>query len=429
MKALKQYWDSFRPEAKKKLIVVIAVFVVVAGSMIGYSATRGDRPKNEVKKEAPKQDLALLDNKNVLDKSIFNQTQEKIGKIDELQKQLADLQGQINTKNDGAKADGKQDKQDVIDQLEAIKQGKGGAPAGAPVKSAGQKTSLPPGTPPLPPQQGGYSVPPPPGGMPPMPAAAYQPPKPELIGDIEVVSQRNERSDAKQNADAKKKDGSLTVYLPPSFMEATLLSGIDAPVVEQGKGQPLPVLIRIKDLAVLPNAVKANLKGCFVIGEGEGRLSDERAHIRLVTLSCLSKNGTAVIDQHLKGFVTDSDGKVGLRGTIVSKMGANIARSMIAGLFQGIGDATRQSSYTSSVSALGTTQVIDSNQIVRAGVGTGISTAAHEIQKFYLELAKASLPVVEIGATRNVTIVVQEGVDLEIKEKENACLGGRSCKR
>lgn len=262
-----------------------------------------------------------------------------------------------------------------------------------------------------------------------MPAAAYQPPKPELIGDIEVVSQRNERSDAKQNADAKKKDGSLTVYLPPSFMEATLLSGIDAPVVEQGKGQPLPVLIRIKDLAVLPNAVKANLKGCFVIGEGEGRLSDERAHIRLVTLSCLSKNGTAVIDQHLKGFVTDSDGKVGLRGTIVSKMGANIARSMIAGLFQGIGDATRQSSYTSSVSALGTTQVIDSNQIVRAGVGTGISTAAHEIQKFYLELAKASLPVVEIGATRNVTIVVQEGVDLEIKEKENACLGGRSCKR
>ena len=45
-------------------------------------------------------------------------------------------------------------------------------------------------------------------------------------------------------------------------MAATLLSGLDAPTSEGAKGNPAPVFIRVRDLAVLPNRVKANLKGC-----------------------------------------------------------------------------------------------------------------------------------------------------------------------
>lgn len=55
-------------------------------------------------------------------------------------------------------------------------------------------------------------------------------------------------------------------------MEATLLSGVAAPTTSAAKGNPLPVLLRIKDLAVLPNKVKANLKGCFAIAEATGNL-------------------------------------------------------------------------------------------------------------------------------------------------------------
>jgi len=207
-------------------------------------------------------------------------------------------------------------------------------------------------------------------------------------------------------------------------MEATLLSGLDAPTVESAKGNPVPVLLRIKDLAILPNKVKADLKGCFVIAEGQGNLADERAHLRLVNLSCLSRKGQAVIDQKIKGFVVDSDGKIGLRGTVVSKMGSAIARSVLAGFFGGVGDALRSATVTSSVSALGTTQTVDPGQIAQAGLGSGLAQGAHELQKFYLELAKQSMPVIEVGATRNITLVVSEGVDLEIKEKS----GGRKQK-
>jgi conjugal transfer pilus assembly protein TraB len=250
-----------------------------------------------------------------------------------------------------------------------------------------------------------------------LPATARQQEDPQEreIGAIEIASNRNAGGDGKEKT-AEKKSKKKTVYLPPSFMEATMLSGLDAPTTEGGKGEPVPVLLRIRDLAFLPNQIRANLKGCFVISEGHGSLADERAHLRITSISCLSKKGTAVIDQRVKGFVVDSDGKIGLRGTVVSKMGAIVARSVIAGFFSGIGDAIKAQTTTVSISPLGQTQAIDPSQMLQAGAGAGISSAAQQISKFYLELARQTMPVIEVGAVRDVTLVISEGVELEIKE-------------
>jgi conjugal transfer pilus assembly protein TraB len=253
--------------------------------------------------------------------------------------------------------------------------------------------------------------------MPPIPGGQRlqeEPPAEREIGAIEIATNHNS-ADSKEKS-AEKKSKKKTVYLPPSFMEATMLSGLDAPTTEGGKGEPVPVLLRINDLAFLPNQVRANLKGCFIISEGHGSLADERAHLRITNISCLSKKGTAVIDQHVKGFVVDSDGKIGLRGRVVSKMGSIVARSVIAGFFGGIGDAIKAQTTSVSVSPLGQTQTIDPNQVVQAGIGSGISTATQQISKFYLELARQAMPVIEVGAVRDVTLVISEGTELEIKE-------------
>jgi len=199
-------------------------------------------------------------------------------------------------------------------------------------------------------------------------------------------------------------------------MRATLLSGLDAQTMGTGNDRPAPVLLRVNDLAFLTNQVRANLKGCFIIAEGEGRLSDERVHLRLVNLACLSKRGTAVIDQKIKGFVVDSDGRIGLRGEVISKFGALVGRSLMAGLLGGAGQAVRSQSQALSTSALGTTGVVDPSKIGQMAAGEGIATAATEIQKFYLELAKQAMPVIEVGSVRNVTIVISEGSDLKIRE-------------
>jgi len=136
-------------------------------------------------------------------------------------------------------------------------------------------------------------------------------------------------------------------------MEATLLSGLDAVTTSSGSKNPVPVLLRIKDLAVLPNRVKANLKGCFVLGEGKGNLATERVDVRLLTLSCLSRGGKAVIDQKIKGYVVDEDGKAGLRGVVAAKMGAMLARAALAGFLGGVGEGVKSSAMNTQVTALG----------------------------------------------------------------------------
>jgi conjugal transfer pilus assembly protein TraB len=272
--------------------------------------------------------------------------------------------------------------------------------------------------PPLPiPQTSSIPLPPPPMSSQTM--AAGQPPSPPEteIGDIAVVSSPGTGKQAKAEPEDKKKDATAgSVYLPPSFMEATLLSGLDAPTTSEAKGNPVPVLLRVKTPAVLPNSVKANLKGCFVIADGKGNLATERAELLLVSLSCLDRKGQAVVDQKVKGFVVDADGKIGLRGRVVAKMGSMIARSMLAGFFGGAGDAIKASATTLAVSPLGTTQTVDPKDIAMSGVGSGLSSGFKEIQKFYMELAKQTMPVIEVGATKPVTLVISEGINMDIKK-------------
>ncbi len=239
-----------------------------------------------------------------------------------------------------------------------------------------------------------------------------QPPKePIMIGDISVLS----NPAAELGAPPDKKKG-RTVYLPPSFMEAKLLTGFDASTSGQGINNPEPLLLRIQTPAVLPNDIKANLKGCFVIAEAVGRLDKERADVRLVSLSCLSNEGRAIIDTPIKGFVTDSDSKVGLSGRVVSRMGAATARTIVAGFFGGMGDMLKATATTQSVSPLGVTTSVDSSQIAKYSLGGGLSEGAASLHDFYLSLAKQATPVIEVGASKKITVIISEGKELEIRE-------------
>ena len=230
----------------------------------------------------------------------------------------------------------------------------------------------------------------------------------ELRGGIHVLTNENVKA-------ADSSETSRKVYLPPSFMEAMLLTGFDASTSNDGKGDPEPLLMRIQTPAWLPNDIKANLAGCFVIGEAVGRLDKERADVRTTTLACLSKSGDAVIDEAIKGFVTDSDAKVGISGHVVSKMGSALARTFAAGFMGGAGEAIRDSATTTSTTALGQTSIIDSSQVGKAGLGTGLANTADKLSDFYLNLAKQSTPVIEVQAEKRLTVVVSEGKWLEIK--------------
>lgn len=391
----KEKWSTLPAEAKKKMIIGGVCLAVIVISLLGYVATRSGGQKTTASSSKNQEQIKEI----TLDKGVLEKTQ-----ITEAQQRYAEMQKQIE---EIKKLQEEKDK-----EIETLKKEKAEQAAKSP------QPPLPP-VPPVPPpptQQGAPSKIPGmqgqgiPGGVPPA-GKLPEPPKEEVIGGIGIVSQTIEKK-TDTSKDTKKK----TYYLPTSFMEATLLSGLDAPAISKGEGNPVPTLFRIKAPAVLPNSVKTNLRGCFVIAEGLGSLSDERVHLRLVTISCIDRKGNAVIDQKIKGFVVDNDGKIGLRGRVVSKMGSLLARSLIAGFFGGLGNIAGVTAYDYSTSGDGTVSTLKSGDVAQAALGGAVQQASNELQKFYLELARQTIPVIEVQATRTVTLVVSEGVELEIKE-------------
>jgi len=204
--------------------------------------------------------------------------------------------------------------------------------------------------------------------------------------------------------------------MPPGFMKAKLLTGVDAMTASQGKQDGEPLMFRVQAPAILPNDLKADLKGCFVIGNGYGSLAKERIDVRLVSMHCVSHDGTGVIDEKIKGWVTGKDGKKGIPAVVVTRAGSLIARSFVAGAFDGIGSAVSLDTVTQSISPLGSTQVIDAEQALQAGIGQGIKSGSEKIQDLYLEWARQSGPVLETGAAADCTIVIQESVSLKVQD-------------
>jgi len=397
---MRDTWANANPTNKRRIVIAGLIFVAVLVVFAGYKFSgRSFSGKNGEEAVTGDKTREINLDQNMVEKGLYESTHSLLShQNDELAKLKAELQKLKET----------------------------------PPVVTHETVRVNPGIPTekIPPTDKSVSIPPPPVASQSVKSrdkrrSMYEPPPPPpltqeqgLMGGIAFVS-NSEPQKEEENQGKKKEE--QQVYLPPSFMEATLLSGLAAPTTSAGKNNPLPILMRIKDLAVLPNKVKANLKGCFLIAEGVGNLADERVHARLLTLSCISRKGAAVIDQAVKGFIVDSDGKVGLKGMVTAKMGSMLARSALTGFLGGMGDAIDESSLTSSWSvATGANQKwftdTDMKHITKAGVGKGISNAMKDLQKFYLQLAEQTMPVIEVGATKTVTAVISEGIMLKIKD-------------
>lgn len=200
-------------------------------------------------------------------------------------------------------------------------------------------------------------------------------------------------------------------YLPAgSFASIRLLSGVDAPTLG-GAQDPIPVLLRVMTDGILPNLFNSNVSSCHIVASSWGDISSERANIQLNTLSCVLLDGN-IIEVPVKGYVAGEDGKAGLRGRLVSKQGALVARSLFAGLASGFGRTLQQQSQQLATSPLGAVATVNPDQVLQAGTGAGLSSALERIAEYYLERANQIYPIIEIAANREGEAILQEGVSL-----------------
>jgi conjugal transfer pilus assembly protein TraB len=382
---LREWFHGLTPKNKKALIYGTVAGVILLVTLSTYKSRNTTAAPPPLSREQ-----AVGIDKNLLQKT---QLREERWKVETLERKIELLQNNQKSLNE------KVSLENVLGKVKPAGTAKGLPRIPTPAELERSRSSLP-------------------GGKPAVQLAAGVKPasvvmrsaKVETIGGIVDLSNKT-----KDNAPKKEKQ-QRTVYLPPSFMKAVLLTGTDAGTSGNGRANPDPLLLRVQTPAVLPNDVRSNLSGCFVIAEGQGRLDKERVDIRLVSLSCLSNSGKAVIDTPVKGFVTDADAKTGLAGHVVSRMGASAARALIAGIFAGAGDMLRMESTTVSTSGLGSTSTVNPSKVGTYALGSGLASGAQNMSNFYLNLAKQATPVIEVNAGKHVTVVISEGKTLTIKD-------------
>jgi conjugal transfer pilus assembly protein TraB len=232
---------------------------------------------------------------------------------------------------------------------------------------------------------------------------------PQLIGGIGFSV------GAKPLVEEKKTEKKRVIRLPPSFMKASLLVGIDAMTSQMGEANPEPIILRVQAPAVLPNQVKQNLEGCFIVADAFGNLAKERVQVRLTSLHCNSLDGKAVIDQKIEGFVADTDGKRDLAGIVVSKAGSNLARAFLASMVGGFGTALGSVGTTTISTATATTTNVDEKKVLLGAGAQGMGAGANGLAEIYTDLVKQATPTIEVGAAKKLMVIIQKPVELEIK--------------
>jgi conjugal transfer pilus assembly protein TraB len=282
----------------------------------------------------------------------------------------------------------------------------GSSPAFPQEAALAQQRHLPP--PPPPPAAANRMPPAVPAAGP--PAQALNPPPPALVR-VTLAQPKAEQA----GAAGRKNPQTVETFLPVSFTRGVLLGGVDAPTGGQAQANPHPILIRLSDNSVLPNRFRAEYRECFVVAAAYGEISSERAYGRTESLSCVRQDGRA-LEVKIQGAIFGEDGKVGMRGRVVTKQGQMLANALMAGIVSGLGQGLATTHTTFSTSALGAIATTSGADAFKAGVGSGVGRALDRLARYYIRLAEQTFPIIEIDAGREVDVVLTRGVRIDESE-------------
>ena len=102
----------------------------------------------------------------------------------------------------------------------------------------------------------------------------------------------------------------------------------------------------------------------------------------------------------------------GLRGNLVTKQGQLIANAFLAGSLSGVGTAISQSFTTVATTPTGSVSTFDPNNLLQAGVASGVGTTLDKIANWYFKRAEEIYPIIEISAGRIVNLFLTEDLPL-----------------
>ena len=200
------------------------------------------------------------------------------------------------------------------------------------------------------------------------------------------------------------------VHLPAgSFLSATLLSGVYAPV--RGS-QPFPVLLHFNEAALAPNRHRVPVERCVAIAKAVGDYVSRRAILQLDQLSCTLPDGQ-VFTSPLAGWVSGADGVFGVPGEIIEHTGSFLAKVALSAFIQGGAAGLAQAQTTISTTPLGGTQTSVGGNTAQFAALQGLATTAERMSRFFERQLETLVPVIFVRAGTTGAVVIQNGVTIE----------------
>lgn len=222
------------------------------------------------------------------------------------------------------------------------------------------------------------------------------------------------RQASREASEATKRRGQF--FLPTgSFMKGRLLSGVEAPTGGIGEKTPVPVVINLDNESYLPNEYRTDLIDCFLVGSAKGNASTIKADIRLVNIACVDKK-KRVMSKTVQGWVFGPDGKYGVRGTQVSQQGAVLRMHLLAAMVEGFGGAYKDASSNIVTTAEGTVSSVDPSKAFKVGAYNALGEAGASLASFYLDMAKSLIPIIEVPAGVEISIVLEQDLEIDFDD-------------
>lgn len=209
-------------------------------------------------------------------------------------------------------------------------------------------------------------------------------------------------------------DGYTALIPVGSIVRARLVSGMDAMVAGGAADGNQPVIAKITDPLLLPNGRMVDLRGCVIMAGGYGNLSTERVYMNTTLLSCIDADDE-VFETTVSANALGSDGKLGVRGVMVTRDGALILRTMQAGLLQGVATAfsdARRSSQPTFSTGDNQFQFPDTSYVAKSSLVEGVNKGLEQLVSRYNNILDQIFPVLQIDAGRIIEFQVMASFEV-----------------
>ena len=209
----------------------------------------------------------------------------------------------------------------------------------------------------------------------------------------------------------KKASGSRMV-IPMGFATGITLTGGDMPTLNWGQNEPKPIAISVESSMVTAGGVEVDIRDCMLLSSMHGEVSSERGIGVFTDMECRDGKKNLYFGK-VQGYIIGDEGKIGMKGRLVTREGTVITQTMLVGFISALGDKVKAQATQTDTTTYGVMETVRNNQTTQYAIGSGIKDTTDELKDYYLKFLDQIYPVVEILPGRRVTVFFKGGSVLE----------------